>query len=106
MGKARSEAIKHNMGKITPETILLALLDDEESAAYKAMEQVKTCGDSLAQMRAALDDSLYNLDITRGEGDTAGATGDMEMDQLSARVFKAYISAARLMGASTARARL
>ena len=37
MGKARSEAIKHNMGKITPETILLALLDDEESAAYKAI---------------------------------------------------------------------
>ena len=97
MGKARSEAIKHNMGKITPETILLALLDDEESAAYKAMEQVKTGSDSLAQMRAALDDSLYNLDFTRGDGDTAGATGDMEMDQLSARVFKLSSLEARML---------
>ena len=93
---SRQEALSHNSDRIHPEHILLALLKDVNSSAFKAVERTAN-GTSAYNLQQELDRRLFEAALDKSTAAGSIAPEDITATDLTNRIVKLSALEARML---------
>lgn len=96
----RTQALRHNNQYIVPEHLLLALLDQTGSEAFRLVENAAH-GSSAYELREALDKSLYEASLDRADATTPVIADNIVPGELTNRIIKLSVLEARMLKSNT-----
>ena len=95
LNASRQEAIRHNNNRINPEHLLLALLKDVNSSAFKAVERAAN-GTSAFNLQQELDRQIFEASLAQSKTD-AVSSDEVTATDLTNRIVKLSALEARML---------